>query len=101
MGFLKSLSRSIKRSAIQQQPDDQVSEFGAIQAAPSADTSTDVQSEKAGIRRPSGQGAIARRDRRRSSAEKLVVQVAPETTGYEKALVSPSRSGGQVESCKS
>jgi hypothetical protein len=93
MGFLKSLSRSIKRSATQQQPDDQVSEFGVIQAVPSPDTSTDAQSEKAGIKRPSGQGAIARRDRRRSSAEKLAVQTGPETLGYVKPLVSSFRSG--------
>ncbi|KAI5452190.1 hypothetical protein NCC49_001125 [Naganishia albida] len=64
MGFLKSLSQSIKRSAIQQSSKDSVpdSEF----AAPNAQ-STETNVDTAGIKRPSGHGEIARRERRRSS----------------------------------
>ncbi|KAJ9122490.1 hypothetical protein QFC22_001918 [Naganishia vaughanmartiniae] len=69
MGFLKSLSKSIKRSALQPSINDisDVSEFGTI------DTKTSVKEEHAGIKRPSGQGDIARRGRRRSSEKQAVL----------------------------
>lgn len=64
MGFLKSLSQSIKRSAIQQSTADSVTDSGfALPDAQSIETDVDT----AGIKRPSGQGEIARRERRRSS----------------------------------
>lgn len=68
MGFLKSLSKSIKKSAPQSSVNDigDVSEFGEIDTKPSGQ-------EHAGIKRPSGQGDIARRGRRRSSEKQVVL----------------------------
>jgi hypothetical protein len=64
MGFLKSLSQSIKRSTVQQSPADSVTDSG-FALPPSQVIETDI--DTAGIKRPSGHGEIARRERRRSS----------------------------------
>lgn len=95
MGFLKSLSRSIKRAA-PQHPDDHVSECETVQPSPSPLASSDIQVETAGVRRPSGQGAIARRDRRRSSEKGLAVETGTDPSGVSYASVSTLDSDDHV-----
>ncbi|KAJ9098643.1 hypothetical protein QFC21_004291 [Naganishia friedmannii] len=68
MGFLKSLSKSIKKSA---PPQSSVTEVGEVSEFGIIDAKTSVQ-EHAGIKRPSGQGDIARRGRRRSSEKQVM-----------------------------
>lgn len=87
MGFLKSLSRSIKRPSSQHSTD-QVSEFGTITPTGPVQGPVDPQVETAGIKRPSGQGVIARRDRGRSSEDIHAVQTGSQTCRDDHASVS-------------